>query len=88
MEKVLTPQNVAERYDVCIATVWRWIRSGRLTAVRLTERSYRIRTEDIEAFERGDSLKLDQLKKDRSQKDLPKKTRSSSAPAKREKSKK
>jgi len=53
MEKMLTAQEVAEYYSVTIESVWRWIRTGRLPAVSLTKRSYRIRQSDLEAFERG-----------------------------------
>ena len=53
MEKMLTPQEVAERYNVSVESVWRWIRVGRLPAMRLTKRNYRIRSADLEAFERG-----------------------------------
>jgi excisionase family DNA binding protein len=53
MEKMLTAQEVADRYSVKVESVWRWIRDGRLTAVSLTKRNYRIRPADLEAFERG-----------------------------------
>jgi|TergutMp193P3_1026864.scaffolds.fasta_scaffold379568_1 excisionase family DNA binding protein len=51
MEKMLTPQDVANHYGVSVESVWRWIREGRLPAMSLTKRSYRIRTADLEAFE-------------------------------------
>jgi excisionase family DNA binding protein len=51
MEKMLTAQEVAERYNVKVESVWRWIRSGRLPAISLTKRNYRIRPADLEAFE-------------------------------------
>jgi len=54
MEKMLTAQEVAKYYGVSVESVWRWIREGRLSAVSLTKRSYRIRQSDLEAFERGD----------------------------------
>ena len=53
-EKMLTAQEVAERYNVTVESVWRWIRNGRLQAMRLTKRNYRIRPTDLEAFERGE----------------------------------
>lgn len=52
MEKMFTPQEVAERYSVKVESVWRWIRTGHLPAVSLTKRNYRIRPADLEAFER------------------------------------
>jgi len=54
MEKMMTPQEVAERYSVTVESVWRWIRTGRLPAMRLTKRNYRIRPADLVAFERGE----------------------------------
>lgn len=54
MEKLLTAQEVAQRYSVTVESVWRWIRDGRLSAVALNKRNYRIRPADLEAFERGE----------------------------------
>ncbi|MCL2220620.1 MAG: helix-turn-helix domain-containing protein [Chitinispirillia bacterium] len=55
MEKMqMKGQKVAERYSVTVESVWRWIRDGRLPAMRLTQRNYRIRPVDLEAFERGE----------------------------------
>ena len=51
---MFTAQEVAERYNVTVESVWRWIRDGRLPAMRLTQRNYRIRPADLEAFERGE----------------------------------
>jgi len=53
MEKMLTAQDVAKYYGVSVESVWRWIRTGRLPAVSLTKRSYRIRQSDLKTFERG-----------------------------------
>jgi len=53
MEKMYTAQEVAERYNVTVESVWRWIRIGRLPAMRLTKRNYRIRPADLEVFEGG-----------------------------------
>jgi excisionase family DNA binding protein len=57
MEKMLTPQDVAEHYSVSVESVWRWIRNGRLPAISLNKRNYRIRPADLEAFERGEDAK-------------------------------
>jgi len=57
MEKLLTAQEVAQRYNVTVESVWRWIRTGRLSAVTLSKRNYRIRPADLEAFERGDGVR-------------------------------
>ena len=52
MEKLLTCEQVAERYSVKTITVWEWIRSKKLPAIKVSERTYRIRAEDLDAFER------------------------------------
>lgn len=50
MSKYYTCEQVAERYGVKLITVWDWIRKKRLPAMKLG-REYRIREEDITAFE-------------------------------------
>ena len=45
-----TCEQVAERYGVKKTTVWEWIRKKKLTAIKLG-RDYRIRQEDLDAFE-------------------------------------
>ena len=52
MEKLLTCEQVAERYSVKVITVYEWIRSKKLPAIKVGGRNYRIRTEDLDAFER------------------------------------
>lgn len=52
MEKFYTCEEIAERYAVKITTVWEWIRRGDLPAVKVG-RLYRIRADDLEAFERN-----------------------------------
>ncbi|GHU90979.1 hypothetical protein FACS1894202_11680 [Clostridia bacterium] len=51
MEKLLTCEQVAERYGVKVITVWEWIRSKKLPAVKVAGKLYRIRAEDIAIFE-------------------------------------
>ena len=51
MSELFTCDQVAERYGVKPLTVWDWIRKKKLPAIKLG-RDYRIRQEDIEAFER------------------------------------
>lgn len=57
MEKLYTAQQVADRYSVPIASVWRWIRNGKLVAIR-PGKEYRIKEADLMAFE--DSSKTGQ----------------------------
>lgn len=49
---LLTAEEVAERLRVNVNTVRRYIRSGRLPAIRLGK-GYRIRSEDLESFLRS-----------------------------------
>ena len=54
MEKEFyTCKEVAARYGVCEDSVWAWIRSGKLKAVRIGKQ-YRVRKEDLVEFERGE----------------------------------
>lgn len=48
----MTCKEVAQRYGVKTATVWAWIRSGKLTAVQIG-RIYRVRPEDLERFDKS-----------------------------------
>ena len=53
MEKEFyTCKEVAARYGVCEDSVWNWIRSGKLKALKIG-RNYRIRREDLEEFEKS-----------------------------------
>jgi excisionase family DNA binding protein len=50
-EQWLTVEQIAERLQVHIETVRRWIRSGDLQSIRLGRRAgYRIRVADFEDF--------------------------------------
>jgi excisionase family DNA binding protein len=50
LEKYLTCEQVAERYGVKVMTVWAWIREKKLPAIRIGK-GYRVKPEDLEAFE-------------------------------------
>lgn len=52
-DRLLTCAEVARRYGVTVATVWRWIRTGKLQAVRVGNRIYRVEPEALVAFERS-----------------------------------
>jgi excisionase family DNA binding protein len=45
-----TPNEVARRLDVDVATIYRWIRQRRLAALRLAGYRYLIRPEAVEAL--------------------------------------
>lgn len=50
MDKLFTCAEISSRYNVKIATVWDWIRNGRLPAVKVGK-SYLVRMDDLQAFE-------------------------------------
>lgn len=50
MPKYYSSDEVAEMYGVERATILKWIRNGKLTAVR-AGKNYRIRPEDMAAFD-------------------------------------
>lgn len=52
MSNLYTCQEVAERYRVQIRTVWGWVRTQKLPAIHVG-RDYRIREEDLQAFEKS-----------------------------------
>lgn len=49
MEKLLTPEQVAEHLVVAERTVYEWLRSGRLRGIKVG-RLWRVREKDLEAF--------------------------------------
>jgi excisionase family DNA binding protein len=48
-ESLLTPQQVAERLQVQVQTVVRWLRSGQLKGAKFG-RIWRVTEEDLQAF--------------------------------------
>jgi excisionase family DNA binding protein len=48
-DKLLTPEQIAERLQVVERTVYRWLNEGRLEGVKLG-RLWRVREDDLEAF--------------------------------------
>lgn len=49
MDRLLTPEEVAERLSVTVKTVREWLRTGELTGVKLG-RIWRVREEDLIAW--------------------------------------
>jgi excisionase family DNA binding protein len=49
VEKLLTPEQVAERLQVTVQTIYTWLRSGYLPSVKMG-RLWRIRPDDLEEF--------------------------------------
>lgn len=54
-DELLTVAEVAQRLKLHQETIRRWIREGKLTAIRLgrTQAGYRIRTSDLQLFLSG-----------------------------------
>ena len=52
MENYLSCEQVAERYNVKVVTVWAWIREKKLSAIKL-RKEYRITSKDLETFEKA-----------------------------------
>lgn len=50
MSKMYNCEEIAERYDVQLITVWDWIRKKKLPAIKIGKR-YRVTEEDLKAFE-------------------------------------
>lgn len=48
-KEYLTTEDIARHLDISVATVRRYIRTGKLAAVRL-ERDYRVRRDEFERF--------------------------------------
>lgn len=49
-EKLLTPQQVANRLNIKRSSIWRYIRNKKLKVVKLTERTYRISEQELNKF--------------------------------------
>jgi len=52
MEKLLTCEQVADRYSVKVETVWEWIRLKKLAAIKIAGRTCRIHPDALIAFEK------------------------------------
>ncbi len=50
MDKFYSCEQVAERYGVKVTTVWEWIRSKKLPAMKIGKQ-YRITADQLRAFE-------------------------------------
>ncbi len=50
MPKMYSCEEIAERYDVKIITVWDWIRKKKLPAIKIGK-GYRIHENDLKLFE-------------------------------------
>ena len=49
-KKLSTPEQIAKRQRVSIFTIYRWIKSGKLKAVKLHARHFFIEEKDLKKF--------------------------------------
>ncbi len=49
----LTPEQAAERLQVVVATVYRWLREGKLRGSKLSRKMWRISEPDLNDFMKG-----------------------------------
>lgn len=54
MSKYYSCEEVAQRYQVKIATVWEWIREKKLQAIKIGKQ-YRVREEDLKQYEEANA---------------------------------
>jgi len=47
--ELLSPAELASKLGVCVATIRRWTRAGKLPVVKLSGRTWRFRMEDVQA---------------------------------------
>ena len=52
-ERLLTPEQVAERLSLSVLTVRAWLRSGRLPGVKPGGRVWRVREYELDEYIRG-----------------------------------
>ena len=50
MNKLLTSKQVANKLGVSEFTIWRYIKAGKLKAIKLTPRNFRIEEKDLIQF--------------------------------------
>ena len=48
--RLLKIEQVAERLGVCRESVWRYIRKGKLKAIKLSPRNFRVDEKDLNRF--------------------------------------
>lgn len=51
-EKLLTPKEVSEILGVARSSIWRYIRQGKLKAIKFSKRNYRIKRREVEKFQK------------------------------------
>lgn len=55
-----TPEQVAEKLQLSVRTVWKYIREGKLPASQMGQRRYRISDEQLDRFMKSQEVKPEQ----------------------------
>jgi len=55
--KYYTPRQIAKMLNVSDFTIWRYIKAGKLKAIKLTQRNFRITEKDLNNFIRKHKTK-------------------------------
>ena len=50
MNKLLTSKQVANKLGLSEYTIWRYVKAGKLKAIKLTKRNFRIEEKDLNQF--------------------------------------
>ena len=50
LKGLLTPDDISKKLKVSVFTVYRWIKAGKLRAIKLTPRVFRIEPEELKRF--------------------------------------
>jgi excisionase family DNA binding protein len=52
----MTPEQVAEKLQLAVETVYRWLRSGKLRGARMSQKAWRVTEEDLRSFMRKQNV--------------------------------
>ena len=50
LKGLLTPDDISKKLKVSVFTVYRWIKAGKLKAIKFTPRVFRITEKDLNQF--------------------------------------
>jgi len=59
-----TPEQVAEKLQLSVRTVWKYIREGKLPASSMGKRRYRISDEQLDRFMKSQEVKPGDVQED------------------------
>ena len=57
LDSLLTPDQISKKLKVSVFTVYRWIKSGKLKAIKITPRVFRIEEKDLNDFLKKHKIK-------------------------------